>query len=511
MSGHDRRVDPPGWDAGTPPDRVIVQAAVAVNVALAAWYLSWLLQPERVGNGLLYAILVGAETFNLARGALFWWTAWSDRRCPAAPPWRGERQAVDVLVPVCREPVDVVEPTVAAAMRLRGADVRVHVLDDGRDPAIAEMAARHGARYVQRPDNAGAKAGNINHALGLVDAPFVAVFDCDHVPDERFLEATLGHFADPAMALVQTPQHYANAPDNAIAAAAAAQQELFFGVICRGKAGQGAVFCCGTNVVFRRAALDDVGGFPEDSLTEDFALSVRLHDRGWRTEYVAEVLASGLGPEDMRSYVSQQRRWARGCLSSIPVVVRSRLPWQLRLQYLSSALYFLSGWTMAIYMAMPVLRLLAGVHPVAATDADAFLTHFAPYFLASLATVALASNGAYTYSAFALSTATFGVHLRASLLTLLGKRGRFVVTPKQGRSDRQLRPVGAALVAAAVLTVAAAWSLAGDTSPSTLNNVAYAGIHVAILASGVWPAVAGPRRVRREALEVEPARAGALA
>ncbi len=63
------------------------------------------------------------------------------------------------------------------------------------------------------------------------------------------------------------------------------------------------MFCCGTNVVFRRAALDDAGGFPQDSLTEDFELSIRLHERGWRSPLRSRGARAGLGPEDMASYV----------------------------------------------------------------------------------------------------------------------------------------------------------------------------------------------------------------
>src|SRR3546814_11748560 len=77
---------------------------------------------------------------------------------------------------------------------------------------------------------------------------------------------------------------------------------------------------------FRRSALDDVGGFPEQSVTEDFQLSVALNERGWRAAYVAEVLAQGLGPEDMASYASQQQRWARGCLAAIPHNLPHKLP-----------------------------------------------------------------------------------------------------------------------------------------------------------------------------------------
>ena len=237
---------------------------------------------------------------------------------------------MDVFVPVYKEPVDIVDLTVAAAAGLRGAEVRVWVLDDGNDDEMRDLAARHGVGYIRRDEHTGAKAGNINNALALTNAPFIAVFDSDHVADPTFLEGTLGHMEDPAVAFVQTPQYYANTEGNRIASASWAQQALFFGAIARGKDGLDAVFCCGTNVLFRREAFESVGGFPTNSLTEDFELSIRLHEKGWKSVYVPEVLSRGLGPEDMAAYVSQQQRWARGCLSGLPRAFRAKLPLRSR-------------------------------------------------------------------------------------------------------------------------------------------------------------------------------------
>src|SRR5262249_41814993 len=206
-----------------------------------------------------------------------------------------------------------------------------------------------------------------------------------------------------------------------------------------GKDGLGAIFCCGTNVVFRRSALEEVGGFSTDSITEDFELSVRLHEAGWRSVYVPEVLACGLGPEDMASYVSQQQRWARGCLGAIPAVLRARLPWRLRAQYLLSSTYFLSGLTLVIYMSLPVIRMLTGAQPLAAATADQFLLHFAPYYCGALATVAMAGYGTYTFDAFALAAGSFWIHVQAAINTLLHRKARFVVTPKHSQGSRQPR------------------------------------------------------------------------
>jgi cellulose synthase (UDP-forming) len=471
-----------------------------VSIALALWYFTWLLRPERVGNRALYGLLVIAEVFNLVQAAGFWWTCRQGRDRPARTLVPGHAPgAVDVLVPVYNEPLEIVTPTLEAALALRGAEHTVFLLDDAGRPELAALAAKLGARYVRRGINTGAKAGNLNNALGLSTAPFVAVFDCDHVADPRFLEATLGWFVDPTTAYVQTPQYYANAPRGGVAAAAWAQQSLFFGGIARGKDGLDAMFCCGTNVVFRRQALDDIGGFPEESLTEDFELSVRLHELGWRSVYVNEVLARGLGPEDMASYVSQQQRWARGCLAVIPLAVRADLPWRIRFQYLLSSMFFLSGWTVALYMTFPIIRILTGAQPLAGTTADQFLLHFAPYFCISLGAVAVAGADRYTFDAFALLIANFWVHIVSTFFVLLRRKGRFVVTAKRGRAEAQPATVIPALVVVAVLAFCIVWAMARTLTAATVNNVAFAVLHLSVLLIGAWPALVGRRAAAAQA------------
>jgi cellulose synthase (UDP-forming) len=385
----------------------------------------------------------------------------------------------------------------------------VALLDDGGRPEMADLARRHGAAYLARSGSEGAKAGNINEALALLDAPFVAVLDCDHIPDAAFLEACLAHFDDD-VAFVQTPQYYANWRRGGVTEASWSQQALFFGTIAVGRDALGAMFCCGTNVVFRRAALDDVGGFSLDSLTEDFELSVRLHERGWTTRYVPEVLTSGLGPEDMASYVSQQMRWARGCLAALPQVVKARLPLRLRLQYLLSGAYWLTGWTLVVYMLFPVVRILTGEQPIVVASPEEFLVHWGPYFLASMLTVTVASGGRYSWSAFSLMSSAFWIHVVASLLTLLRRKGSFAVTPKQGSSSRQVRPVLVPLAVIGVLAGVAVYGLLRDRSPATITNASFAFVHMAVLTAGIRfalrrPAVATPPAARRRPVRV-PAR-----
>jgi cellulose synthase (UDP-forming) len=490
----DIRLRRPTWDPlpSGMPVRTRVRLAALIGVPLIVFYLSWLLDPARIGQPVLYVLLVGAELLNVIQAVGFWWTCAFERvREPMAPT---RPVAVDVLIPRYDEPREIVELTVAAASGLRGHDVRVWLLDDGDSDEMREIAETHGAGYIRRPVHDHAKAGNINHALALIDAPFVAIIDCDHVVSAEFLEATLGHFeADERLAFVQTPQYYANGDQPGVPGAAWHQQTLFFGAIARGKDGLGATFCCGTNVVFRRAALDETGGFPTHSITEDFELSLTLHERGWRTAYLPKVLASGLGPEDMAAYTTQQLRWARGCLSALPRIVRARLPWRLRAQYLLSGLYWLSGWTVLFYMMFPLVRILFGVQPLAHLTAPEFLLHFVPYFVIALSTAALAGAGSYTFTALALAAASFWVFIVASLLTLARRRGSFKVTPKTGANTRQPRAVAPALVAVAILALVSIWGLAHNQDSATFNNAAFALFHICILMTGCWPALRRPR------------------
>jgi cellulose synthase (UDP-forming) len=489
----DVRFEPVQWDAaGSEATARRVRLLMLVTLPLAAWYFGWLLHPARAGYLFLYVLLVTCEVFNLTQAVGFWWTTSRGRRREHVPPSTDDLD-VDVLIPTYGEPLQVVEPTVAAARALRGARVQVWLLDDGRRDEMRELADRLGVRYVRRPDNEGAKAGNLNNCLAMTSAPYVAVFDCDHVPRPEFLERTLGHMRDERMAFVQTPQYYANIGRGGVAAGAWGQQALFFGPIARGKDGLGATFCCGTNVVFRKEALVAAGGFPTDSLTEDFELSIRLHEQGWRSAYVPEVLACGLGPEDMSSYVSQQHRWARGCLGAAPRVISSRLPIRVKLQYLLSSMFFLTGWTFLVYMSLPVIRLLTGAQPVADASADQFLLHFLPYFAGAVGSVAVAGEGRYTFDAFTLMVANFWVHVHATLRAVLRRAGSFTVTPKEGSGRPQPAAVLPGLVVITLLVGTATFGLWSDQGAGTLNNVAFAMLHVAVLSAGVWPALTGLR------------------
>ena len=403
--------------------------------------------------------------------------------------------AVDVFVPVYKEPVEIVDLTVAAAAGLRGAEVRVWVLDDGNDDAMRDLAARHGVGYIRRDEHTGAKAGNINNALtrdGRAVHRGVRLRPRGRSGVPRVRRSA--GWTIPKVAFVQTPQYYANGDQNRIAAASWSQQALFFGAIARGKDGLDAVFCCGTNVLFRREAFESVGGFPTNSLTEDYELSIWLHELGWKSVYVPEVLSRGLGPEDMAAYVSQQQRWARGCLSGLPRALRAKLPFKLKAQYVLSASYFLSGWTVLIYMSFPVIRL----HRRRPADRR---HHRARVPVALRAVLRRRADDGRARRRRLVHVRRLRARRRelldpllSTIYTVLRKEGSFVVTPKKGAGARQPAAVMPALVVVGdPRRSRASTGCCANRDAATINNVCFAAVHVSILLTGCWPALAKPR------------------
>lgn len=488
------------------PSRRVSAVWAALGVAAMAWYLGWLLQPGRPGVAWLFAALVAADLFNGAHALSFWATSLrGPRRRPFAMPASAR---VDVLIPTYNEPVDILRRTIRAARRMRGADVRVLLLDDGDRAEMAELALLEGAHYIAREDHAGAKSGNLNHALRATaegGAEFVCVFDADHAADERFLEETLGFFADEDVALVQTPQVYGNAAAGPISRAAAEQQAIFFGPICAGKDGFDAAFCCGTNFVARRAALEEVGNFPEDSITEDIVMSIRLVGRGHKIVYVPVPLSVGLGPEDAESYLKQQHRWAAGCLDLLlrqPSAWRG-LSWGQRWQYLVSTSYWLTGWTLIVYLTLPLARLFFDV-PVVTAAPDEFALHFMPYFVLAVVSLGRFTAGAYSIRGIALNWGCFFVHIKATLAVLAGRPGGFAVTSKRALGGIPLRALAPNLAVAVALVAATAVGVARELSPAVLANVAFAVLNTTLASLIVVFAVVQARRITSASAQTDP-------
>ncbi|MGI4829582.1 MAG: UDP-forming cellulose synthase catalytic subunit [Janthinobacterium lividum] len=318
------------------------------------------------------AILLLAESYaflNLFLGYLQ--TLWPLRRAPAPLPEDTDLwPAVDLLIPTYNEPLSVVKYTALAALNIDWPADRLNVvlLDDGRREEFRTFCEQTGIRYITRETNHHAKAGNINEALKQLQAPFVAIFDSDHVPTRSFLQITMGWFCrDPRLGLLQTP-HHLYSPDpfernlNQFRVVPN-EGELFYGVVQDGNDFWNATFFCGSCAVMRRSALDEVGGIAVETVTEDAHTSLRLQMNGWNTAYINIPQAAGLATERLSGHVKQRIRWARGMVQVLridnPLFARGLSAAQ-RLCYFNAMSHFLYALPRLIFLTAPLIYLVFG-------------------------------------------------------------------------------------------------------------------------------------------------------
>ena len=336
------------------------------------------------------------------------------------------------------------------------------VLDDGRRDDVRRLAERFGARYLTRPNNEHAKAGNINSALDHTSGQLLLILDADHVPQPDILDATVGYFDDPSVALVQTPHDFGNHDSFQHFETGRHDQSMFFEVIMPGKDRHDGAFWCGSAAVIRRQALEGIGGIATETVAEDFHTTIRLHGQGWRTRYHDETLVQGLAPHDLATFLLQRDRWARGNLSVLRTpenpLIAPRLTLKQRASYLSSLLAYFVPLQRLAMLAVLVAMLVSGRLPLHATLWQ-FGVFWLPWIALDLGGSALLCRGqASLWDGAYTNLLTTEIFTRASFVLVHPFRTSFKVTPKDGidgggwSAARQLRLV---LVVASVLLAAA--------------------------------------------------------
>ncbi len=316
---------------------------------------------------------------------------------------------------------------------------RTYLLDDGRRPEMRELAEHLDATYLTRPDNSHAKAGNINHALGETRGELILMLDADHVPRSDILDATIGYFTDPHVALVQTPHDFSNRDSVQHTKVARHEQSLFYDVIAPGKDRQNAMFWCGSATLVRRVALVEVGGVLTDTVAEDFHTTIAMHARQWKTRYHPETLVQGLAPHDLAAFLLQRARWARGNLAVFrtrqnPLTCRGLSLGQRTSYFASLFNYFASLQRLALLLVLTI-TLVSGWLPMHASAVTLAALWLPWCVLAFSATIALGRGTLGPLDSTRYGLMTMGINLRGVLALCTRKAGAFKVTPKEGIDD----------------------------------------------------------------------------
>lgn len=391
-------------------DRLVRAIAMGLALVLSWRYMFWRLSETIPWDGSWADLAVGS-TFALLEAlamigtsaSMIFLTRISDRSRQADA--AAQRLAVhprppmvDILICTYNEEKTILERTIVGALATEYRNHRIWVCDDGRRDWLRDLAELYGVGYLTRSDNAHAKAGNINAALkrlGALRRPpdFVCVLDADFVPTPLLVTRTLALMEEADVGIVQTPQHFFN-PDPiqhnlGLGRVWPDEQRFFFDVVMASKDAWGGAFCCGTSSLIRFQALMEIGGFPTDSVTEDYLLSLRMRQNAYRTIYLNERLSQGLAPEGLAEYCVQRSRWCLGLVQicrgpSGPFRFGNRLPWIDRIMLTESFLNWSVTYLLRVYcICVPILYLLFNVQPVRAGVSDA-ISHAAPFVIVQM-------------------------------------------------------------------------------------------------------------------------------
>jgi len=326
------------------------------------------------------------------------------------------------------------------------------VLDEGNDPRVKALCeklgvkhhSRHGQEHYNTHDGKFArktKGGNHNswHDQHGHNYDIVAQIDTDFIPSPNFLTKTLGYFHDPRVAFVGTPQIYGNTKDSLIARGAAQQTFNFYGPILRGLYGMNSTLLIGANHVLRVKALEDVDHYSAH-ITEDLLTGMKLHAKGWRSVYVHEALAIGEGPTSWEAYLSQQMRWAYGCIDILfrhsPRLL-TKMKSRQRLYYFFLQQHYFSGLAMMLGVLGLGLYAFFGIS-TANLDIVRFVQIYAVVLLAAgfmarwiqRFNVRPRIERGFYWAGMIVSIAAWPIFFLALVGAIRGKKLTYKVTPK---------------------------------------------------------------------------------
>jgi len=431
------------------PGRLSSLMLIVLSLTVSGRYMWWRYTATlNWDDGLdltLGLILLAAETYSwivLVLGYIQ--TIWPLHRKPAPLPrdtaaW----PTVDLYIPTYSEDLSVVRPTVYAAMGIDWPQdkLRIYILDDGTREEFREFAAQAGVGYIVRKEHKHAKAGNLNHALTLTDGELIAIFDCDHIPTRSFLQLTVGWFLrDEKLALVQTPHHFFS-PDPfernlGVFRTKPNENTLFYGLIQDGNDMWDSAFFCGSCAVLRRAAVEHIGGFATQTVTEDAHTSLRLHRAGYTSAYIRIPQAAGLATESLSAHVGQRIRWARGMIQIFrtdnPLLGKGLSVLQ-RLCYLNAMMHFLSGLPRLVFLTAPLAFLILHAYIIYA-PAIAIMLYVIPHMThASLTNSHIQGRYRHTFWGEVYETVLAWYIARPTTMALINpSKGKFNVTSKGG-------------------------------------------------------------------------------
>ncbi len=368
---------------------------------------------------------------------------------------------VTIQLPVYNE-LYVVERLIDAvcAIRYPRELLEIQVLDDSTDetcPIALACVDRHkkagiDIAYIHRDNRFGFKAGALENGLKLSKGEFVAVFDADFVPAPDFLERTVPFFADAEIGMVQVRWGHLNREYSILTQAQSIFLDGHFMIEHTARNRSGCFFNFnGTAGIWRRATIEDAGGWQHDTLTEDLDLSYRAQLKGWQFLFLPEVISPAEVPVDMNAFKSQQHRWAKGSIQTakklLPTILRSNLPFKVKREafmHLTNNVAYLLMVLLSVLMPLSMLvRFKHGLYGTLLLDLPFSITATLSvcfFYVATQRELGRSWWGRLKYLPFLMSLG-IGLALnnaKAVIEALLNQESGFTRTPKTGSEGKRV-------------------------------------------------------------------------
>jgi cellulose synthase (UDP-forming) len=439
--------------------RIRARGWALVTIAAGLLYLAWVVRAVNPAHPILAAFFVFAEVCCLGLFVITTIGVWRLRFKRAEGLPVDHAYSVDIFVPVCGEPIEIVSRTLHALMHVHwSGEKTIYVLDDGPTPGVREAAQDLGFTYLSRHDTgdarAYAKAGNLNFGLAHSSGELVLVMDADQVAVPQILEVLAGYMRFPKVAFVQSQQSFVAPEGDPFFN----NDRVFYEAVQLGLDGGDRVVSCGSGVLYRREALDDVGRFATWNLVEDLTTSYNMHARGWKSLYYPYPLSVGVSPMNVWGVYRQRGQWALDTLRLFfwdnPLFKRG-LDAFGRASYLIIALaYLCAAFVFPFFFVVPIWSYLTGDNVLYRHELE-FAAYRGLYFVCMALAMHYLFRGRQAGKQFQVLTGLFPVYARAALLALVYSSGRNPsYRPNNESAPRRVPPGWLAVLPQLLLLVA---------------------------------------------------------
>ncbi|MBE5861114.1 MAG: glycosyltransferase [Butyrivibrio sp.] len=455
-----------GWSKNNKNDIIYAKMLLLVSVFYTLIYLIWRITgsiPFESGPLAVTAsvLLLIVEIIGFIESVALYVNLLGLKNHPLPEIADDEYPDVDIFIATYNEGEDILMKTINGCKHLKYPDknkVHIWVCDDNRRSSMRELARSMGVGYFDRPDNKGAKAGNLNNALAKTSSPYVVTLDSDMIVKSDFLLKTIPYFIDVEkrnqgkkeedkihLGLLQSPQCFYDRDvfQHALYSERRApnEQDFFYRTIEVAKTTTNSVIYGGSNTVISRQALEDIGGFYTESITEDFATGMLIEAKGYVSMAIAEPLASGQTPHTFKEHIKQRSRWGRGVIVTarkLKLIRRKDINLAQKLSYLSSVIYWYSPMKNMIYMLSPIVFATFGIPVLKCNWLELLVFWFQMYMIQDITLRVISKNTISTKWSGIYETSTMPGLFMPILKESLGiTMSTFKVTDKSAKPVKQ--------------------------------------------------------------------------